>query len=753
MGPVLSSYLSFIRGEGGSFLWNAMFPFELTARVFWGFRSFSYDHGIAASSESPIPVLSVGNITHGGTNKTPFVEMLCRMVSGTGLRAGVVTRGYGRACDQPLLAGSPGHTRRETGDEALLLSRSLRSCPVAVSRDRKKGVDLLERQGVELAVADDGFQHRAMGRDVDIVLVDATCPFGNRRMMPSGMLREPLEALKRAHIVILTRSDQVSPEQLEKLRNTVQMYAGRADIFTSRLELHSWSKMAQNGRLEPCKRPDETLYAFSAIGNPSSFSEFLKARVVHLAGHAVFRDHHGYTPEDLVDVVRRAGELGAPALVCTEKDMYNLPEKIDPPLQLYVPLVRSVMDEPERFTQKLTELLRPRLVVASNGYGEDAMGSLLAERLQGKFPESRVQGFSLVGSGREYRDRGIQVVSPPSETPSGGVIKYRFRDLFRDIRAGLLRHITAQSAAWKKIRGSNRTVLCIGDVYLLLHTLWGQGMKPALVATAKTVLLHGHWRLESLILRKRCRLVWTRDEQTAMELKEKGVKAVYAGNPIMDLAGDTDKVGVRFYGSGKKTVLLLPGSRERAYRDMALLLATAESLQEMKEYRFILVVAPTLDRERLLENAPGWKMHNDRIQSPDGGFAVSLFFGDVAGAATSADALIGLGGTANQICAGMGVPVVSVDEKGKRVQKKLLGEAESLVKPDPEALARETFDILENPKKSSGMAAAGRKRMGGPGAIDAVVEFASDSLGWSVRNKVFKAMKRCFHGTEGEKPR
>ncbi|MEA3507971.1 MAG: tetraacyldisaccharide 4'-kinase, partial [Synergistota bacterium] len=514
MGPVLRNYLSFIRGEGGSFLWNAMFPLELTARVFWGFRSFSYDHGIAASSESPIPVLSVGNITHGGTNKTPFVEMLCRMVSLTGLRAGVVTRGYGRACDQPLLAGSSGHTRRETGDEALLLSKSLSSCPVAVSRDRTKGVALLEEQGVELAVADDGFQHRAMGRDVDIVLVDATCPFGNRRMMPSGMLREPLESLKRAHMVVLSRSDQVTPDRLEQLRDTVSLYADRAGIFTSRLELHSWSKMAKDGRLESCERPDETLYAFSAIGNPSSFSEFLKARVSHLAGHMVFRDHHGYSAGDLIDVVRRAGEQGASALVCTEKDMYNLPEKMDMPVPLYVPLVRSVMGEPERFAEKLTDLLRPRLVVASNGYGEDAIGSLLAEKLRRKFPDSQVQGFSLVGSGREYRDRGIDVVSPPSETPSGGVIKYRLKDLLRDIRAGLLSHITAQVSAWKNVRGLNRTVLCVGDVYLLLHTLWGQGMKPALVATAKTTLLHGHWRIERLILWKRCRLVWTRDEQT-----------------------------------------------------------------------------------------------------------------------------------------------------------------------------------------------------------------------------------------------
>jgi tetraacyldisaccharide 4'-kinase len=152
-----------------------------------------------------------------------------------------------------------------------------------------------------------------------------------------------------------------------------------------------------------------------------------------------------------------------------------------------------------------------------------------------------------------------------------------------------------------------------------------------------------------------------------------------------------------------------------------------------------MVVAATIDGERLLRDVPGWSLvGKDVIRHFSGDPEVRLFFGDVPEAAAVSDVLIGLGGTANQICAGLGVPVVSIDEKGKRVQKKLLGDAESLVPSDPAMLAAETVSILRDADRREVMSKAGRERMGEPGALDSVVIYASETLGWTGRHDIYR---------------
>ncbi|HOP52978.1 MAG TPA: tetraacyldisaccharide 4'-kinase, partial [Synergistales bacterium] len=199
MGALLTSYFRHIRGEEEGFPWTLLSPLGWLAGTCSRARNFSYDHGLSISREMPVPVISVGNITHGGTNKTPFVEMLARMFMDAGLRPGIVMRGYGRKEKDCLLAQECEPRRDLLGDEALLLSGRLGGVPIAVSADRAGGVLRLAEEGVDLAIADDGFQHRKMGRDVDVALIDATCPFGNGRLMPAGMLRESPRSLIRAH--------------------------------------------------------------------------------------------------------------------------------------------------------------------------------------------------------------------------------------------------------------------------------------------------------------------------------------------------------------------------------------------------------------------------------------------------------------------------------------------------------------------------------------------------------------------------
>ncbi|MDO9508519.1 MAG: tetraacyldisaccharide 4'-kinase, partial [Thermovirgaceae bacterium] len=577
MGALLASYLRYIRGEGRLAFWSILAPLGWFVRACSGVRNFAYDHGIASSTEPPVPVVSVGNITHGGTNKTPFVEMLARLFLEAGLTPGIVIRGYGRSGNESLFAGECPQSRDLLGDEALLLSGRLPGVPVAVAAERMTGIEFLAGRGTDVAIADDGFQHRRMGRDVDIVLVDATCPFGNGRLMPAGMLREPVNSISRAHIAVITKADQVPPGSLRELEELVLEMTGRAP-FLAILELSGWSKLSAAGSgLEDSPPPDMLVSAFSAIGNPGSFGSFLSKLKLKPLSHEAFRDHHRFTCSQLDGVCERALGNGAGAMVCTEKDIFNLPPEWESPLPVLVPRVRASLLEPESFRSRLSECLKPLFVVASNGHGEDAIGSLLAEKLKTSFPLADVSGFSLVGRGKEYESKGVDVASPPCETPSGGVVKYRLKDLLSDIRSGLFRHISDQAEAWNALRGRIRTVLCVGDVYLLLHTLWGQGVKPVLLATAKSARLHGHWLLEMRLLKGRCRRVWTRDPETAAELTEKGVDAFFGGNPIMDLAGDTIyRPGER----GNYRVLLLPGSRERAYEDLGLLLEASVLVSE-----------------------------------------------------------------------------------------------------------------------------------------------------------------------------
>lgn len=745
------SYLEYARGKKPLSLWNLSAPLGWGGRLVARFRSFAFDHGLFQSIEPPLPVISVGNITLGGTNKTPTVEMIARTLIEAGLRVGIVSRGYSGRSDQPVRVLPQERTSRNlVGDEPLLLASRLRRAVVVVSKDRLEGVRLLSTLGVDVVVADDAFQHRRLGRDVDIALVDATCPFGNDRLIPAGILREHPKALARAHLVLMTKSDQIDPIRFEQVKRRVLEYVHEDRLFRASIRVCSWLiKDLANGEEKEAPQPPfpkVPMWAFSAIGSPESFHRLLEAEGIHLVGKSVFQDHHRYVRSDVEHLLKEALAKGAEALVCTEKDLFNLPVGWSCPIPLYVPRITVEIDEPKRFWRLLVDQLRPRIVVASNGYGEDAIGSLLARLLSMKFKAAEVFGFTLVGFGKAYLDRGISVLSPPAETPSGGLLKYSFRAFWRDLRAGLARHVFSQIRTWKRLKGKIRTPVCVGDVYLLLNALLGQGQTPLLVATAKTVYLGGHWRIERWILKRRCLRVWTRDADTAEELTKSGVNAVFEGNPIMDLRLDEREEKDPWEAEGEEEkrprVLLLPGSRLRAYEDMDLLLRAALLLNERVSCRFLLVPAPTLDRERLARQSSGWEWHpGENPYLFRDGVAVRFHQGSLASAASSSDLLIGLGGTANQVCAGLGVPVVSIVEKGKLVQKKLLQDAELLVPPSPEALASAALRVLTDPELKRTMIEAGIRRLGGDGALKRVVDFVEKELGWQTRCEVYSLLK------------
>lgn len=770
--------MAHVRGERESLaekiLWSVLTPISWISYICAEIINFLFSHGLKYSEEPILPVISVGNLTYGGTNKTPFVEMLARFMIERGVKPGIVSRGYSgnnkNKNNNALVFYNGAESRGAAGDEPLLLSKRLPDVPVAVSKRRIDGISALNERGTEIVIADDAFQHRALCRDANILLIDALSPFGSGRIMPAGILREPVKALSRAHIIIITKSDQVENKKILEIRERVSKFIEPEKIFTSRLEIQEWA-LWSGGELKKFNKDLKNLkvLAFSAIGNPDSFIYSLKSAGLDVICEKRFKDHNIYRESDIKKLCAIAHEHNVNALTCTEKDLYNLPDLNHLKyfnMPLIIPRIKTVLDEPDKFFKALVELLRPKIVVASNGYGEDAIGVLLASKLRERFKNSEILAFPLVGRGEAYLNAGFRVCSAPSVTPSGGVVKYRLRDLLGDMRAGLLNHVRAQLGDWKKLAGRVRTPICVGDVYLLLHTLWGSGARPFFAATAKTVYLNGHWRLERALIKNFSIRTWTRDAESAKQLNINNSRknAVYSGSPIMDLLGEAStqpklKKSVAKDDRGKREkieknvlIMLLPGSRNRAYKDLKLLLDSAIELKKTREFNFNfrMVLAPTLELKKFKDSCEnyGWRfcdnfisrdIINNNIKNIKN-IKIEVTSEAIAAAARDVKLLIGLGGTANQLCAGLGIPVISIDEKGKRVQKKLLGDAEILVESNASALAECALKLLKDKALYKFMSDAGRKRMGAPGAIDGIIDYAATHNGWIARDELYERL-------------
>lgn len=728
---LLNSYIRYAKGKSSNVLMNAVLtPLACLAGGYISMMDLLRQHGLLKTEEPLLPLISVGNLTYGGTNKTPFVEMLAKNARTCGIKAGIVTRGYSGHSHSPIVIVDGNGHRDITGDEPLMLSRNLPGVPIAVAKTRTDGVKALHEVGAEIVIADDAYQHKAINRDVDIVLIDTLCPFGNGKLTPAGILREKISALSRADMVVLTKTEQAGQGDITAIVETVKKYVPTEKIFTSRLEADGFIMF---GTDQPPEAGNK-VFAFSAIGSPESFMRSLEGYGFIVAGNKTYTDHHKYTSTDLKELSIQAEKSKAEVMICTEKDLYNLPDKATWPfnIPLIIPKVKTVLNEPERFFAALTESLKPKVVIASNGYGEDAIGVMLAEKFRKRLPESEIYAFPLVGKGEAYTRAGFAVKSAPSVTPSGGVLKYSVRDLLGDMRAGLLKHISSQLKDWRKISRTVRSPVCVGDVYLLLHTLWGSGARPMFCATAKTVYLSGHWWIERIIINKFTLRTWARDEKSAEQL---GGRAVYSGSPVMDLLYENGEIHP--YSKGD-VILLLPGSRQRACNDVRLLLDTVVLLSSAGHDKYRMVLAPTLPLDEFLSSCSkyGWTVGEDTLTHD--GITINLTHENIACAAQGVKILLGLGGTANQLCAGLGIPVVSIDEKGKRVQKKLLGNSEILTEADPYKLAECVLRILKDKELYEAMSIAGRERMGQPGALDDIVKYACEALGWEIRQTVYR---------------
>ena len=279
-------------------------------------RARAYRKGILKQRRLNGTVISVGNLTVGGTGKTPIVLWIAEHLSAEGKKVGILSRGYrGRSS-----AVKENHSTIAVSDEVqLLMARLGRRVEFGVGADRfARGQELAQR-GVDWFILDDGFQHLQLARDVDIVLIDARDPFGGGRLLPAGRLRESRSALNRADMIVITRADRAPAIEAAVRRDS------DAPIFYARTKLDSVSVLRDGhpGEDSPDMRT-KRVFAFCGIGNPTAFIADLHDWGFQVAGHKCFPDHHRYTQPDLDEIEAKARETGADAIICTEKDVFNL---------------------------------------------------------------------------------------------------------------------------------------------------------------------------------------------------------------------------------------------------------------------------------------------------------------------------------------------------------------------------------------------------------------------------------------------
>jgi tetraacyldisaccharide 4'-kinase len=308
----------------------ALVPFSVLYGAATRVRLALYGAGVLAVQRVAAPVISVGNLTAGGTGKTPLVEWLARAVAREGRRVCVLTRGYGRADVHKRVVVSDGQNVRAdvraSGDEPLLLAENLRGLAAVVAdADRVTAARWALRElGSEVFILDDGFQHLRLARDLNIVTIDATAPWGGGHLLPRGRLREPRTGLVRADCIVLTRAEHA--HDLASLRAEIAQLSGARPVFVARTRtkhLHPLNETDVSTAITLASLP-QPLLAFCAVGNPQGFFAHLRAAGCQLQQTRAFADHHHYMQADVAALVSAATQSGARALVTTTKDAVKL---------------------------------------------------------------------------------------------------------------------------------------------------------------------------------------------------------------------------------------------------------------------------------------------------------------------------------------------------------------------------------------------------------------------------------------------
>ena len=315
-----------------------LLPLSLLYTAIHQMRLTLYYLGVLKVKSLPCMVISIGNITVGGTGKTPMVIALARALRDKGKKVAVLSRGY--------------KDEGKGGDEALLMSKRLGDMPVITGGNRYlSGTYTIEKYGVDTILLDDGFQHVQLKRNLDILLIDSTNPFGNGFTLPAGILREPIRNIKRADVIVLTRASQL--KDINYVINRIKTYNPSAPIFKARHKPEGFIRLA-DGKIEGVELvKDKRILIFSGIGNPEAFSFSLKELDAKIIEVMDYPDHYIYDERDIKSIEQRAKALSAEMIITTEKDAMRLSDILLPENLWALRIEMEIIDDREKWESLL----------------------------------------------------------------------------------------------------------------------------------------------------------------------------------------------------------------------------------------------------------------------------------------------------------------------------------------------------------------------------------------------------------------
>lgn len=360
----------------------------VAAALLWVLRIFSFIYGLGVDCKLGLyklgllqrhklacRVISLGNITVGGTGKTPTAQRLAMIIRDMGYRVVILNRGYRAGWRGSVGLVSDGRriymSVSEAGDEAYLLAKNLPGVAVVIGKNRTVTGDYaVANLNADFIILDDGYQHWQLARDLDVVLIDSINVFGNNYLLPRGTLREPLTHLDRAHAFLLTRSDQATDDARDVIRDTLGRYNDQALVVGSVhnprcfIEIAEWYKGVRPETVALEAVCGKRVLPFSALGNPSSFEQTIAGLGAAVVGSVRYPDHHDYTMAEMQEVMQKAVDCQAYALATTEKDAVKIPSEFihsDRPLPVYVLGIEV------KFTEGYQELMDLIRTVAVRG--------------------------------------------------------------------------------------------------------------------------------------------------------------------------------------------------------------------------------------------------------------------------------------------------------------------------------------------------------------------------------------------------
>lgn len=316
-----------------------LYIFSLIYGLLVNIKLAGYKYGIFQKQKLDCFVISLGNVTVGGTGKTPTAQRLARDIRDMGYRVVILNRGYRAKWHGEVGIVSDGKRLHmdaaEAGDEAYMLAKHLPEVPVLIGAERAKtGRYAMEHFGAEVAILDDGYQHWQLERDLDILLVDAVNVFGNGYILPRGTLREPISHISRADICLMTKVDQAAAGYCDYIRETVHRYNPEARIVESIhqprcfIPLTEWYVNIASQGIDIAQMRGKRIMAVSAIGNPASFEQTLSDLGAVIIESLRYPDHHDYAMSEMTDIFQQAENAGAEAIVITEKDAVKIPADV-----------------------------------------------------------------------------------------------------------------------------------------------------------------------------------------------------------------------------------------------------------------------------------------------------------------------------------------------------------------------------------------------------------------------------------------